>query len=442
MPTPFITPSLHHRSIVLPPPPLLHRSTVIAPSLYRHCSTALSFYHHRSTAPPPTVLRYIKLSPGQGLFFPRFNPLNLQAYCDSDWATCPTTRRPVTEAEYRGLADCSCEITLLNSLLQDFHIPITSPVKVFCDNSSAIALASNPVQHDRTKHIEIDCHLVRDKIKDGQILPIYIPTTAQIADLLTKALRTPLFNNCLSKLVTDQISNNLSFINSTLALWLELQDHYSQLDGHRIYQLSNDIAQLKQLNFLVEVFYQKMKGYWDEIDALEATYKCTCDCICENGRLNGARENKKRLIQLLIGLDESFANLRGQILLMQPLPIAIKAYGMLRQEKKQREKNKTYSDTGNHWGDLNTRRSTFRQRIICGNCQKEGHYKNECYQIIGYPIGHPLHGKVRPNSNNRALTTRPRAVNMVVRSDVALTSGRETHEDAVVLPRWTISRIN
>ncbi|GJV05752.1 uncharacterized mitochondrial protein-like protein [Tanacetum coccineum] len=172
------------------------------------------------------VLRYIKLSPAQGLFFPRFNSLNLQAYYDSDWATCLATRRlvtgfriflgnsliswqskkqlvvstPSTEAEYRALADCSCEITWLNSLLQDLHIPITSPVKVFCDKSSAIALASNLVQHARTKHIEINCHFVRDKIKDVQILPIYIPTTAQTADLLTKALHTHLFNKCLSKL--------------------------------------------------------------------------------------------------------------------------------------------------------------------------------------------------------------------------------------------------
>ncbi|GKA39421.1 uncharacterized mitochondrial protein-like protein [Tanacetum coccineum] len=108
--------------------------------------------------------------------------------------------KPSTEAEYRALADCSCEITWLNSLLQDLHIPITSLVKVFCDNSSAIALASNPVQHARNKHIEIDCHFVRDNIKDGQILPIYIPITAHTADLLIKALHTPLFNKCLSKL--------------------------------------------------------------------------------------------------------------------------------------------------------------------------------------------------------------------------------------------------
>lgn len=73
-------------------------------------------------------------------------------------------------------------------------------MKIYCDNSSAIALASNPVQHARTKHIEIDCHFVREKIKAGQILPTYIPTTEQTIDLLTKALSTYPFHKCLSKL--------------------------------------------------------------------------------------------------------------------------------------------------------------------------------------------------------------------------------------------------
>ncbi|GJV14982.1 cysteine-rich receptor-like protein kinase 8 [Tanacetum coccineum] len=255
--------------------------------------------------------------------------------------------------------------------------------------------------------------------------------------------------------VSEQISNTLSFINTASALWLELQDHYSQLDGHMIYQLSNDIAQLKQSNSSVEVFYQRMKEYWDEIDALESPYMCICNCTCENGRLNGARESRKRLIQFLMGLDKSFANLRGQILLMQPLPTTTKVYGMLRQEENQREsltpkhitptvmstfsnnnhssqsqfrQNRSSSDLGNHRNEPNTRRSTFKQGVICGNCQKEGHYKSECYQLVGYPVGHPLHGKVRP-VNNMAPNSRPRTVNLTIRSDVASTSTRDSQRD-------------
>ncbi|GJU43194.1 cysteine-rich receptor-like protein kinase 8 [Tanacetum coccineum] len=60
--------------------------------------------------------------------------------------------------------------------------------------------------------------------------------------------------------VTDQISNNLNFVNTTHSLWHQLHDHYSQLDGHRIYQLSNEIVHLKQLNCSMEVYYHNLKG--------------------------------------------------------------------------------------------------------------------------------------------------------------------------------------
>ena len=96
--------------------------------------------------------------------------------------------------------------------------------------------------------------------------------------------------------VSEQIGNNLSFVNSAFALWKELGEHYSQLDGHRIYQVSNEIIQLKQLNTPIELYYHKLKGFWDELDALEAPYACTCRCDCENGRTNGEREQRKRLI--------------------------------------------------------------------------------------------------------------------------------------------------
>lgn len=71
---------------------------------------------------------------------------------------------------------------------------------MLCDNVSSIALASNHVNHARTKHIEIDCHFVRDKVKAGIILPTYVPTKGQIADILTKGLPKPLHYMCLSKL--------------------------------------------------------------------------------------------------------------------------------------------------------------------------------------------------------------------------------------------------
>lgn len=171
------------------------------------------------------VLRYLKGCPGQGIMFPTSTSLNLQAFCDSDWASCSFSRRSVTryciflgscliswqskkqpvvsrsstEAEYRALADVTCELSWLKCLFKDLGIIISSPTPIYCDNASAIALASNPVQHARTKHIEIDCHFVRDKIKLGQVLPTYISTKNQLADVLTKGLSKAPHYNCLSK---------------------------------------------------------------------------------------------------------------------------------------------------------------------------------------------------------------------------------------------------
>ncbi|GJZ26109.1 homogeneously-staining region [Tanacetum coccineum] len=136
----------------------------------------------------------------QGLFFPKINYPVIHAYCDSDWASCPSSRRSVSGFEYIALADCSCEITWLCSLLKDLKVIVPKPVRILYENISTIALASNPIQHARINHIEIDCHFVRDKIKAGQIITSYIPTTAQDADIFTKALTTYPFNQCLSKL--------------------------------------------------------------------------------------------------------------------------------------------------------------------------------------------------------------------------------------------------
>nr|GEX18597.1 cysteine-rich RLK (receptor-like protein kinase) 8 [Tanacetum cinerariifolium] len=87
--------------------------------------------------------------------------------------------RSSTEAEYRALADCTCELTWLLCLFRDLKVNILTPINILCDNESAIALASSPVQHARTKHIELDCHFVREKIKSNHILPSYNSTRYQ-----------------------------------------------------------------------------------------------------------------------------------------------------------------------------------------------------------------------------------------------------------------------
>ncbi|GKB79300.1 ribonuclease H-like domain-containing protein [Tanacetum coccineum] len=94
---------------------------------------------------------------------------SLTAYSDADWASCLATWRLTFDAEYRGVANAVTKTCSLQNLLRDFHTPLSFAMLVYCDNVSAVYLSSNPVQHQRTKHTEIDIYFVRDLIAAGQV---------------------------------------------------------------------------------------------------------------------------------------------------------------------------------------------------------------------------------------------------------------------------------
>ena len=83
----------------------------------------------------------------------------------------------------------------MRQLLEELHRPIHQAIVVYCDNISAVYMSSNPVQHRRTKHIEIDIHFVREKVALGQVRLLHVPTTAQFADIFTKGLATSPFTD-------------------------------------------------------------------------------------------------------------------------------------------------------------------------------------------------------------------------------------------------------
>jgi len=94
----------------------------------------------------------------------------------------------------------TCEIQWLTYLLQDFKVPYEQPSLLYCDNDSTRYIAANPVFHKRTKHIEIDCHVVREKLKKGLIHLLPISTIEQLADIYTKVLSPQSFKNICFKL--------------------------------------------------------------------------------------------------------------------------------------------------------------------------------------------------------------------------------------------------
>lgn len=103
------------------------------------------------------------------------------------------------EAEYKSLAGSATELCWLQSLFQEFCLPLP-PALVCCDNLSTIALAKNPILHARTKHVEIDLHFVRDKVLDSSLVLQHVSSFDQVADCLTKPLTSAHFASLKAKL--------------------------------------------------------------------------------------------------------------------------------------------------------------------------------------------------------------------------------------------------
>ncbi|XP_043693083.1 uncharacterized mitochondrial protein AtMg00810-like [Telopea speciosissima] len=190
----------------------------------------LSQFMHQPRQPHLDVahrlLRYLKATVGLGLYYSTTSSLELRAYCDSDWARCLMTRlstigycifigncsiswktkkqhtisRSSAKAEYRAMAVTTCEITWLSYLFQDIGLSIPKPVLLFCNNQAVLHIATNPIFYGCTKHIKIDCHLVREKIHKGLIHPSKILTVSQVADLFTKSLGHDQYHFLISKL--------------------------------------------------------------------------------------------------------------------------------------------------------------------------------------------------------------------------------------------------
>ncbi|XP_061350948.1 secreted RxLR effector protein 161-like [Gastrolobium bilobum] len=164
------------------------------------------------------ILRYIKGAPEKGLLYSDQGNTEICGYSDADWAGSPSDRRSTSgyfvffggnliswkskkqtvvarssaEAEYRAMGVATCELIWLKQLIRELHLcEQKKPMTLICDNQAALHISSNPVFHERTKHIEIDCHFIREKIQSGEIKPEFVNSNDQLADVFTKALRGP-----------------------------------------------------------------------------------------------------------------------------------------------------------------------------------------------------------------------------------------------------------
>lgn len=155
------------------------------------------------------VLRYVQRTKEHGLQLLRKQSNAMTVYTDADWAGCPSTRRSTSgfsiylgdnlvswtakrqqtvsrssaEAEYKGVANAIAESCGIRNLLLKMHYPLQKATVVYYDNVSAVYLSCNPVQHQRTEHVEIDIRFVREKVQKGQVRVYHILSSLQYANI-------------------------------------------------------------------------------------------------------------------------------------------------------------------------------------------------------------------------------------------------------------------
>ncbi|GJR87410.1 ribonuclease H-like domain-containing protein [Tanacetum coccineum] len=134
------------------------------------------------------ILQYVRGTMDFGLQLYASATTSLVGYTDVDWAGCLSTRRSTSETSW------------IPNLHRELHSPLSTATLVYCVNVSAVYMSSNPVQHQRTKHIEIDIHFVRDMVTAGHVCVLHVPSHFQYADIFTKGLPTTLFEDFRSSL--------------------------------------------------------------------------------------------------------------------------------------------------------------------------------------------------------------------------------------------------
>ncbi|XP_021771486.1 uncharacterized protein LOC110735604 [Chenopodium quinoa] len=223
----------------------------------------------------------------------------------------------------------------------------------------------------------------------------------------------------LLRSMDNTLSKSVMFFATAEEIWKDLEDRYSIISGPQFYSLQQSLNQISQGNTSVSEFFTKIKGMWDQISAARPIPVCTCNgCSCNLIKNFFKSQQDERLIHFLMKLDNRYAAVRTNFLMMNPLPTISATYNLLVQDERKKEVSEVYKQhsamvflaadekkmdhLGQHKQQFtgNTSRFLYRRNttMYCDHCKMPGHTMDRCYKIHGYP---PKYGYGKGGKNKR-----------------------------------------
>jgi hypothetical protein len=210
----------------------------------------------------------------------------------------------------------------------------------------------------------------------------------------------------LTTTMEKDIRVSVKYANTAAEIWKDLHERFGKESAPRAYELKQTLSTTRQTDTFVSAYYTKLRVLWDEIQSVLPHPKCSCDgCSCEVGKKMVELREKERLYEFLMGLYDEFSVIKTQILALKPTPTLGTAHHLVAEDEQQRSISGTKRPVGEpaafqvffqgkHDGvTSNTNKGfkkiekggTIEKLEHCTHCGKDGHSRDGCFKIIGYP---------------------------------------------------------
>ena len=206
--------------------------------------------------------------------------------------------------------------------------------------------------------------------------------------------------------VSKEISSSVMFSESAMEVWVDLRERFQQSNGPRIFQLRRDLINLSQDQNSVVTYFTKLKTIWEELNNFRPN--CSCgQCTCGGVKEMNSFLHSEYVMTFLMGLNESFTQTQGQVLLMDPLPSINKVFSLIVQEERQRSvgvRSNAFSDSSNAMAMATKTdpriavKNQRKERPLCSHCKLLGHTVDKCYKLHGFPPGYKSKSKTQANA--------------------------------------------